>query len=62
MQARVYIRIKQDQRYPFVPAVSAGNNKLKPFYALVNGQPEHHPEGARRPKCSDRAEDHEYLP
>ena len=33
-------------RHPSIEPVTAGNNKLKPLYALVNGVQERHPEGS----------------
>ncbi len=46
MRARLYIRVRlNDGRHPFVEPVSSGNNKIKAFYAIVDGEPEHHPEG-----------------
>jgi integrase len=40
----IVVRIKQGARYPFKPAVFLGR-KPTPGYCLVNGVPEHHPEG-----------------
>ncbi len=46
MRARLYIRVRlKDGRHPFVEPVSSGNNKIKAFYAIVDGEHEHHPEG-----------------
>jgi len=45
MRARLYIRIRlKDGRHPFAEPVYSANNKIKPFYAVVNGKDEHHPE------------------
>lgn len=47
MRARLYIRVRlKDGRHPFVEPVYSANNKIKPQYALVDGKPEHHPEGS----------------
>ena len=46
MSVGIYIRIrKADGSYPFASAFKTSNGKLRPFYALVHGKPEHHPEG-----------------
>lgn len=46
-EGRIYIRVRlADGTHPFLDPVKAGNNKLKPLYALVNGVQEHHPEGS----------------
>ena len=45
-KAKAYIRISlPDGSRPHCPPVYSGNHKIKPQYALVNGKPEHHPEG-----------------
>ena len=46
MRARLYIRVRlEDGRHPFLQPVYSANAKIKSFYAVVNGEPEHHPEG-----------------
>jgi integrase/recombinase XerD len=43
---RLKIRVRlPDGSYPFVEPVFASNGKLKPLYAVVDGQQERHPEG-----------------
>ena len=43
---RLKIRVRlSDGSRQFLDPVSTANGKLKPLYAVVNGQPEHHPEG-----------------
>lgn len=43
---RLKIRVHMPDGYrPFLDPVFAGNGKLKPLYAIVNGHIEHHPEG-----------------
>lgn len=43
---RLKIRIRlPDGSRPYLDPVPSGNGKLKPLYALVDGKPEHHPEG-----------------
>lgn len=40
------IRVKlADGSRPYLKPVVSANGKVKPLYALVNGKPEHHPEG-----------------
>jgi len=34
-----------DGKYPFLVPVYSGKGRLRPLFALVNGKPEHHPEG-----------------
>jgi hypothetical protein len=38
-------RIAGSQSRKMLKPVVAGNGRIKPLYALVNGKPEHHPEG-----------------
>lgn len=46
-KAHLLLRIvRPDGSWTYAKPVFAGNNRLKPLYALVNGKPEHHPEGA----------------
>lgn len=46
MKVRLYIRIRlTNGARPYANPVYSANKKLKPFYALVAGKPEHHPEG-----------------
>jgi integrase/recombinase XerD len=46
MKVRIKIRVSlSDGTYPFLDPVLSANGKLKPFYAVVDGKPEHHPEG-----------------
>jgi integrase len=42
---KIRVRLPDGSR-PFLNPVISGNNKLKPFYAVVDGKPEHHPEGS----------------
>lgn len=43
---RLKIRVRlPDGSRPYLDPVLSTNKKLKPLFALVNGQPEHHPEG-----------------
>lgn len=39
------IRIREGQKRPFVKPVYAANGRIRPLYALVNGTPQHRPEG-----------------
>ena len=41
---KVRVRLS-DGTYPFLDPIESANGKLKPFYAIVDGKPEHHPEG-----------------
>jgi integrase/recombinase XerD len=44
---RLKIRVRlPDGSRPFLDPVFSGNGKLKPLYAVVDGTPEHHPEGS----------------
>lgn len=46
MKVRLYIRVRlADGNRHFVEPVYAANGKIKPFYGVVNGGVEHHPEG-----------------
>lgn len=46
MTVRLYIRVRlKDGRRLHVDPVYAANRKLKPLFAMVHGQAEHHPEG-----------------
>ena len=46
MSVKVYIRIRrEDGIRQYTNPVYSANGKLKPFYAIVSGNPEHHPEG-----------------
>lgn len=42
---KIRVRLPDGSR-PFLNPVLSGNNKLKPLYAVVDGKPEHHPEGS----------------
>lgn len=45
MRARLYIRVRlKDGHHPFLEPAYSADAKIKPFYAVVNGEPEHHPE------------------
>lgn len=47
MKVRIKIRVRLvDGTYPFLDPVLSANGKLKPLYAIVDGQAEHHPEGS----------------
>ncbi len=41
---KIRVRLSNGSR-AYVDPVSSFNGKLKPLYAVVNGKPEHHPEG-----------------
>lgn len=44
--ATLYIRITaEDGRKPYCKPVYLSKGRLKPHFALVDGKPEHHPEG-----------------
>lgn len=46
MKVHLYIRVRlSDGNRQYVDPVYAANGKLKPLYAVVEGKPEHHPEG-----------------
>jgi hypothetical protein len=46
MKVRIKIRVRlSDGTYLFLDPIDSANGKLKPFYAIVDGKPEHHPEG-----------------
>ena len=46
MKVKLYIRVRRpDGTRQYLNPVFSANGKLKPFYALVQGKPEHHPEG-----------------
>ena len=46
-KAHLLLRIvRADGSWTYAKPVFAANNRLKPLYAVVNGKPEHHPEGA----------------
>jgi hypothetical protein len=46
LTVRLYIRIKtEDGKKPFCKPVYLSKGRLKPLYALVDGEPEHRPEG-----------------
>ena len=46
MKVRLYLRIRlANGNRQFIDPVYAANGKLKPLYALVDGNAEHHPEG-----------------
>jgi integrase len=52
MKVTLYIRVKlADGKRSFVKPVYAANRKLKPMYAIVNGESEHHPEGVYYLRC-----------
>jgi hypothetical protein len=42
---KIQVRLPHGSR-PFLNPVLSGNNKLKPLHAVVDGKPEHHPEGS----------------
>jgi hypothetical protein len=47
MKVRIKIRVRlSDGTYPFLDPVLSANGKVKPLYAIVDGKPEHHPEGS----------------
>jgi integrase/recombinase XerD len=41
----VWKYVKVGNRWKYCRPVYGRNNKIKPHWALVNGKPEHHPEG-----------------
>lgn len=44
---RLKIRVRfADGSRPYLDPVTSANGKLKPLYAVVRGEPEHHPEGS----------------
>jgi integrase/recombinase XerD len=46
VQTPIYIRIRRaDGKWHYSPVAKAGNRKIRPLYALVDGKAEHHPEG-----------------
>jgi integrase/recombinase XerD len=46
VKVHLYIRVRlSDGNRQYVDPVYAANGKLKPLYAVVDGKPEHHPEG-----------------
>jgi integrase/recombinase XerD len=46
VKVRLYIRVRlANGKRQYADPVFAANGKLKPSYAVVNGNPEHHPEG-----------------
>ena len=46
MKVRPYIRVRfANGNRQFADPVYTANGKIKPFYTVVNGSPEHHPEG-----------------
>jgi hypothetical protein len=46
LKVRLYIRIRlANGSRSYVNPIYSANGKLKPFYATVDGKPEHHPEG-----------------
>jgi hypothetical protein len=46
VKVRIYIRCRlTDGSHPFLDPVKAGNNKLRPLYALVDDVPQRHSEG-----------------
>jgi integrase/recombinase XerD len=53
---RLKIRVRlPDGSRPFLDPVPSGNSKLKPLHALVEGRPEHHPEGVYFLRFADAA-------
>jgi integrase/recombinase XerD len=44
VRLKIRVRLSNGSR-PYVDPVFSSNGKLKPLYAVVNGKPEHHPEG-----------------
>jgi hypothetical protein len=45
-KVRLYIRVRESAgRYAYLDPVWNGNSTLRAGYALVAGQPKHHPEG-----------------
>jgi hypothetical protein len=46
VKVKLYIRVRRsDGTRQYLNPVYSANGKLKPFHALVDGKPEHHPEG-----------------
>jgi hypothetical protein len=46
MKIRLYLRVRlANGNRQFIDPVYAANGRLKPFYAVVDGNAEHHPEG-----------------
>jgi len=46
MKVRLYLRVRlADGNRKYTDPLYAANGRVKPFYALVNGNAEHHPEG-----------------
>jgi hypothetical protein len=46
--ATLYIRISKNGRSPFCKPVYQSKGRLKPQYAMIKGEPEHHNEGVYR--------------
>src|SRR5258708_21612247 len=44
VRLKIRVRLSNGSR-SYVDPVFSSNGKLKPLYAVVNGKPEHHPEG-----------------
>jgi hypothetical protein len=44
VRLKIRVRLSNGSR-AYVDPVYSSNGKLKPLYAVVNGKPEHHPEG-----------------
>jgi hypothetical protein len=42
---RLKIRARLTDGSPFLDPVPTAKGKLKPLHALINGKPEHHPQG-----------------
>jgi hypothetical protein len=48
VRLRIRVRLPDGSR-PYLDPVTSSNRKLKPLYAVVDGEPEHHPEGSLLP-------------
>jgi hypothetical protein len=44
VRLKIRVRLSNGCR-SYVDPIFSSNGKLKPLYAVVNGKPEHHPEG-----------------
>ncbi len=44
VRLKIRVRLSNGSR-AYLDPVFSSNGKLKPLYAVVNGKPEHHPEG-----------------
>jgi hypothetical protein len=41
----LYLRVRSAKGWTYAKAVTASNGRLRPLYALIDGKPEHRPEG-----------------